>query len=174
MIPSYFDILFSARVICCIQFIFSSMWSPKNFLGITCFIVTALMIIVGGSLRGILSLSCFVLAVFHDKVLNFHDWVLCYRESYHDNPKNQRKYQSIFISLKFKSLSTYLTWIIMNEYFLMKYSLFMNTLDIEFCWFRSYILHWYFPCCLKLRYKYFRIFFFLNCQKCKHVFLSID
>ena len=99
--------LFSARVICCTQFIFSSVWSPKYFVGITCFIVTALMIIVGGSLRGILSLSCWVLAVFHDKVLNFHDWVLCYREPYHDNLKNQRKYQSIFISLKFKSLSTY-------------------------------------------------------------------
>ena len=119
MIPSCFDILFSARVICCIQFIFSSVWSPKNFVGITCLIVTALMIIVGGSLRGILSLSCWVLAAFHDKVLNFHDWVLCYREPYQDNLKNQRKYQSIFISLKFKSLSTYLTWImfIIYEYF---------------------------------------------------------
>ena len=105
--------------VCCIQFIFSSVWSPKNFVGITCFIVTALMIIVGGSLRGILSLSCWVLAAFHDKVLNFHDWVLCYREPYQDNLKNQRKYQSIFISLKFKSLSTYLTWImfIIYEYF---------------------------------------------------------
>ena len=38
------------------------------------------------------------------EVLNFHDWILCYREPFYNNVKNKRKYLSIFISLKFKSL----------------------------------------------------------------------
>ena len=31
----------------------------------------------------------------HNKVLNFHIWILCYHEPYHDNVKNPRKYQWI-------------------------------------------------------------------------------
>ena len=40
----------------------------------------------------------------HDKVLNFHNRIICYWEPFHYSVKKQRKYQSIFTSLKFKSL----------------------------------------------------------------------
>ena len=42
--------------------------------------------------------------VNHHRVLNFYKWILCFCESFHDSVKKQRKYQSIFNSLKFKSL----------------------------------------------------------------------
>ena len=63
--------------------------------------------------------------VIDNKVLNFHDCIICYCELFHNNVKNQRKYQSIFIFLKFKllwSLSNINTLII----------IFMNTLNTEF------------------------------------------
>ena len=29
--------------------------------------------------------------MIHNEGLNFHNWVLCYHEPFHDNVKNQRK-----------------------------------------------------------------------------------
>ena len=42
--------------------------------------------------------------VIHNKVLNFHDCILCYHEPFHNNVK-------WFIPLKIQSCEMYLTWI---------------------------------------------------------------
>ena len=35
--------------------------------------------------------------VIHKEVLNFHDWILCYHQPFHDNIKKTEKYQLIYI-----------------------------------------------------------------------------
>ena len=84
--------------------------------------------------------------VNYDEVLNFYDWILCYCEPFHGSLKKKRKPQSIFISLKFKSL-----WSLSHGTMLMfiSYEYFQPWI----CWFCFYILYWFFPCCLKSWYE---------------------
>ena len=51
--------------------------------------------------------------MINNKNLNFHDWILCYCEPFHDNEKNKRKHQLIFVCLTFKS-----QWSLSNVYML--------------------------------------------------------
>ena len=99
--------------------------------------------------------------LINDEVWNFHNWILCHCEPFRNIAKNQRKYQSTFLSLKFKLL-----WSLSHVNMLIIYEYFQHwiwlILFIDLVWILSLLLKTALQVILKN--------LFLNYRKCKLTF----